>query len=467
MANLISEKVYAGLKNDLSNASILDTNKKLFPEPKLSKRYSVSIGTIRKAIGRLEKEGLLERQQGRGTFLASSIFSPEVIKSTSDETLTGIRQFKYTNAYSLHCQDDINRQLWGEYRKQIKPVALPESRNMIELSASVSDCDIVFYSPLQLTEITQRYLQPVPKWLKKKVEADFSPHACDEFSSLVSGELLAVPLIANPTICYIDKRTFAKAGIPLPSPDWTWDDFLDICRKLKKSGQMPMTLCPAPGTLFEPLLAQVGANYFDSNGNIGFDESSLTEVITFLRTLIYEELSVNVYKLPQSFPRFISQGGSCMTFCGPLIGGNLPVEQRKHWTFHELPRNKFKGSATTFFGLGVSAHSPHPEATWKFIDKVLYSGGFERCASLTGIYPAKTSEQKNWKSGDIENPQAFQKTLKYALPLHSKKGLRRLFGDIYEVFDRLIENEMTIEEGTVELESILNSNKVETYHFFN
>ena len=464
MANLVSEKVYLGLKNDLNNASILD-NEKLFPEPKLSKRYSVSIGTIRKAIGRLEKEGLLERQQGRGTFLASTSLSPEITKSASDET--GLQRFKYANAYSLHCQDDINKQLWRDYREQIKPVVLPESRHMTELSASVSDCDIVFYSPLQLTEASQRYLQPVPKWLREKVESDFSPYACDEFSSLISGELLAIPLIGNPTVCYIDKRTFEKADIPLPPQDWTWDDFLNICRALKKSGQMPMALCPAPGTLFEPLLAQVGAGYFDSNGNVGFDEKTLNEVITFLRTLIHEELCVDVYKLPQSFPRYIAQGGSCMTFCGPLIGGNLPIEQRKHWAFHQLPRNKFRGSTATFFGIGVSAGSMHPEDTWKFIDKVLYGGGFERCASLSGVYPAKTSVQKNWKAGDIENPQALRETFEYALPLHSRKGFRRLFNDIYDVFDRLIEDKITIKEGTGELVSILNRNKAETYHFFN
>lgn len=467
MANLISEKVYLGLKNDLSNASILD-NEKLFPEPKLSERYSVSIGTIRKAIGRLEKEGLLERQQGRGTFLASSVLPAETVEPSLDEIPIEPRQFRYANAYSLHCQDDIDKELWGKYRKQIKTAVLPESRHMVELPASVSDCDILFYSPLQLTEINQRYLQPVPKWLREKIEADFSAYACDEFSSLISGELLAVPLISNPTVCYIDKRTFNKAGIPLPTQDWTWDDFLNICRALKKSGQMPMTLCPAPGTLFEPLLAQVGANYFDSNGNVGFDEKSLTEVITFLRTLIHEEMCVNVYKLPQSFPRFMSQGGSCMTFCGPLLGGNFPVEQQKYWTFQHMPRNKFQGSTATFFGIGVSANSPYPEETWKFIDKILYDdGGFDRCASLSGVYPAKISSHNKWRAGDIGNPQVFHETLEYAQPLHSKKGIRRLFDDIYDVFDRLIEDKITIKEGTGELVSILDRNKAETYHFFN
>jgi len=40
-------------------------------EKKLSERFSVSIGTIRKAIDELVAENILIRQQGRGTFVAS------------------------------------------------------------------------------------------------------------------------------------------------------------------------------------------------------------------------------------------------------------------------------------------------------------------------------------------------------------------------------------------------------------
>jgi hypothetical protein len=115
----------------------------------------------------------------------------------------------------------------------------------------------------------------------------------------------------------------------------------------------------------------------------------------------------------------------------------------------------------------VSAGSLHLEDTWEFIDKVLYGGGFDRCASLSGVYPAKTSVQKSWKAGDLENPQVLRETLEYALPLNSKKGFREFYNGIYDVFDRLIEDKITIKKGTEELISILTKGKAETYHFFN
>jgi GntR family transcriptional regulator len=40
-------------------------------EPQLAARFGVSVGTVRKAIGELEAENILVRQQGRGTFVVS------------------------------------------------------------------------------------------------------------------------------------------------------------------------------------------------------------------------------------------------------------------------------------------------------------------------------------------------------------------------------------------------------------
>ena len=40
-------------------------------EPQLAARFGVSVGTVRKAIGELEAENILVREQGRGTFVVS------------------------------------------------------------------------------------------------------------------------------------------------------------------------------------------------------------------------------------------------------------------------------------------------------------------------------------------------------------------------------------------------------------
>lgn len=51
-----------------------DADKPLPTESELAKRYEVSVGTVRKAVEKLVEDGILQKQQGRGTFLKQPNF---------------------------------------------------------------------------------------------------------------------------------------------------------------------------------------------------------------------------------------------------------------------------------------------------------------------------------------------------------------------------------------------------------
>jgi DNA-binding FadR family transcriptional regulator len=53
------------------NAHRLDGHRRLPPERELAERFCVSRGELRKALLVLERDGLIERQVGRGTFIAT------------------------------------------------------------------------------------------------------------------------------------------------------------------------------------------------------------------------------------------------------------------------------------------------------------------------------------------------------------------------------------------------------------
>jgi GntR family transcriptional regulator len=55
--------------NDLKNG-VLKPGEAIPPEVQIRDKYGVSIGTIRKAVDKLVEDGLLIRQQGRGTFVS-------------------------------------------------------------------------------------------------------------------------------------------------------------------------------------------------------------------------------------------------------------------------------------------------------------------------------------------------------------------------------------------------------------
>lgn len=53
-------------------------------------------------------------------------------------------------------------------------------------------------------------------------------------SATYNGRYYGVPWIANPLIVYYNKNLFDEAGIEYPSPtdDWTWQEFIEIAKKL-------------------------------------------------------------------------------------------------------------------------------------------------------------------------------------------------------------------------------------------
>jgi multiple sugar transport system substrate-binding protein len=53
-------------------------------------------------------------------------------------------------------------------------------------------------------------------------------------SAMYEGRCYGLPWIANPLIVFYNQDLFDEAGIPYPSPDgeWTWDEFIDIAKRL-------------------------------------------------------------------------------------------------------------------------------------------------------------------------------------------------------------------------------------------
>lgn len=63
---------------------------------------------------------------------------------------------------------------------------------------------------------------------------DFYPNALNAFK--YKGKQIGMPFYAGPSVCYLNKTAFDKAGVPLPANDWTWDDLVSTAQKLTRAG---------------------------------------------------------------------------------------------------------------------------------------------------------------------------------------------------------------------------------------
>ncbi len=70
-------------------------------EAALSSEYQVSTGTVRKAVDALVNEGLLERQQGRGTFVRRPQFQSSMFRFFRFQTASGERQVPQSRIFSI------------------------------------------------------------------------------------------------------------------------------------------------------------------------------------------------------------------------------------------------------------------------------------------------------------------------------------------------------------------------------
>jgi multiple sugar transport system substrate-binding protein len=78
-------------------------------------------------------------------------------------------------------------------------------------------------------------LEPLGPYLGRSAlirEADFYPQAMEPFRW--QGTLTCIPQNLSSLVAYVNLDLFRQAGLPRPSADWTWDEFLQTARALTR-----------------------------------------------------------------------------------------------------------------------------------------------------------------------------------------------------------------------------------------
>ena len=78
-------------------------------------------------------------------------------------------------------------------------------------------------------------LEPLGPYLERSRminERDFYAQAIEPFRW--QGTITCIPQNLSSLVVYYNKDLFARAGVPPPTPDWTWDDFLHAARTLTR-----------------------------------------------------------------------------------------------------------------------------------------------------------------------------------------------------------------------------------------
>ncbi len=277
---------------------------------------------------------------------------------------------------------------WGEYSDKI--VALIASGNAPDI------VNIAIEGTRMM--VSKNILAPLDDLIandpqSKELLADIDPALINAFK--VDGKLYEIPTGFNDMLIHYNPKLFKDAGVPEPTADWTWDDFLDAAKKLTKGeGENKVYGFAIPAFHFAliPWFLTNGTNtltddWTDSNLN----DPKAIEAMQFVRDLVYvhkvspmPEANVDPAKLFQA-------GRAAMTGFGFWTVPDYNNNEFKDFAMAKWPSN---GTSSTTFGVGgvgITSSCKNKELAWELIKEYSSKETIEYNVQFGTAVPARKS----------------------------------------------------------------------------
>ena len=195
------------------------------------------------------------------------------------------------------------------------------------------------------------------------------------------GRVWGIPAGVDVYVMYLNQDLFDQNGVPYPSLEWTWADFLDRALALRDEDGRGFGYTTAPDHWDAVLFVyQHGGRIVDSEQDptrIVFDDPLTIEALTWYGQLFHEH---DVAPTPmESRAAF---GGGAYTYYQAIRGGRVgmwalplsqrgglmwPVEWLAEWRVAPPPRDARPASTATIEAYAISSDTVQPDACWRWI----------------------------------------------------------------------------------------------------
>ena len=253
---------------------------------------------------------------------------------------------------------------------------------------------------------------------------DFFPSILDRFT--VSGEVYAIPRDVAPFACvFYNKDLFDQAKLPYPNDNWTWEEMLDVAKKLTKrdpSGRI--TQYGFYGWAWQNFVYGNAGSLVDDvkiPTQATIDDAKTIEGLQFYADLInkYEVMPtpLAMANSGMGIDMMFASGRLAMFLSGIWETPALREKYSFHWDVAMFPKNKDGvrkfGSGGT--GYGVLKSTQYPKQSWEVV-KALTSAAVQAEMARQGLaQPALRSiaTGPDWAGSDL--PPANKKMLNEAV----------------------------------------------------
>jgi multiple sugar transport system substrate-binding protein len=243
-------------------------------------------------------------------------------------------------------------------------------------------------------------------------------------SVIRKGKTYLVPLQMAVMIMFYAKAIFDDAGMKYPTDDWTFDQFVDMAKKLTNADKKKFGY-QANGNWYRDIgwIVLTGKREFDNVIDPKKSQFGDADVAKMLQTVAYD--LPHVFKAAPnptdtSGANTINTGACAMKYEGPWFLPQLNTPdlraQKKEVVFDvvRMPKGAGAGRPHRGWGEGVCiVKTAKTEAAWRFASYLVSDEGNKMYSEITGRIPSNLQLAQTWwlprtkELYGIQNGQAF------------------------------------------------------------
>ncbi|WP_160719646.1 ABC transporter substrate-binding protein [Bacillus sp. USDA818B3_A] len=283
-----------------------------------------------------------------------------------------------------------------------------EIRLRTELAAGNPPDILTIDSPTLALYANTGSLLSLDQYMRKEGKIDDIPETTLKGLSYKGQIYLAPVTESSIALCY-NIHLFKKAGIPLPPKNpnkpLTWDEVVEIAKKLNNPAKGVIGIDPAqgfgegeaPAYFKTPFLWQFGTTVLSPDGTTAsgyVDSAEALKALQFYQDL-YNKYGVATFEIPSGA---FESGKLAMTVMGSWtlkdFERNTDFKLGEDFGVAPLPKAKYQVAPNGAWSLGITSKSKHPKEAWKFIKYVTSYEGMKKYVTMTGDIPARYSVAK-------------------------------------------------------------------------
>lgn len=276
-------------------------------------------------------------------------------------------------------------------------------------------------------------LEPLDSYIDKDKEtvdayyAGIDPHLKEWTKKYGStdGKTYYIPGGFNPVVMYCNTEVFAKAGVALPTGDWTWDEFMAAGKTIKaKTGAFLLPVGYGfPFVDIMPWLLTNGASTFNADWDQPtYSSPAAVEAATYVKSLLDAGLS------PKPGGTFDAAVQFSRGKVATLGGGRWPtLDMRRLKAVGKVqivnwPTKTGQGSPIGWDGWPITKASKNKDQAWTFLKWIMSKEASEFYATIGGTnVPALTSvaTSQAFLKDAPKGSELLAKAITYGTPIPS------------------------------------------------